>query len=142
MRDQYRKIQKLGGDVVLIGTGDLEYARAFVEDERVPYLVLVDDDAKAAAAASIRRVGLVGIFNPASLPGSLRAWRAGHRIGRSGPRIDQLGATFVVGPGAIVRYEHYDEHTADHAPMDEVLSALRQNGGAEKQSRRATQSKE
>jgi hypothetical protein len=38
--------------------------------------------------------------------------------------VTQLGATFVVGPGAQVRYEHLDEHSADHAPLDDVLEAL------------------
>ena len=36
----------------------------------------------------------------------------------------RLGATFVVGPGNVVRYEHLDELTSDHAPVDEVLGAL------------------
>jgi hypothetical protein len=38
--------------------------------------------------------------------------------------VTQLGATFVMGPGEQVRYEHVDAHTADHAPLDQVLAAL------------------
>ena len=124
LRGEYAKIQSRGADVVLIGTGDLRYAHAFVADEQLPFLVLVDDAAEAARAASIRRAGLLGLFNPASFPGGIRAWRAGHRIGKSGPRVDQLGATFIVGPGPTVRYQHHDAHTADHAPMEAIFSAL------------------
>ncbi len=32
--------------------------------------------------------------------------------------MTQLGATFVIGPGEQVRYEHVDDHSADHAPLD------------------------
>ena len=39
-------------------------------------------------------------------------------------RVTQLGATFVLGPGDQVRYAHIDEHSADHASLDEVLAAL------------------
>ena len=124
LRGQYAAIQNRGADVALIGTGDLRYARAFVEDQHIPFPVLVDDAAEAAKAASIRRAGFLGMFNPASFPGGIRAWKAGHRIGKPGPRVDQLGATFVVGPGPAVRYEHYDVHTADHAPMEAIFSAL------------------
>jgi alkyl-hydroperoxide reductase/thiol specific antioxidant family protein len=124
LRGEYAAIKSRGADVVLIGTGDLRYARAFVADEQIPFPVLVDDDALAANAASIRRAGLLGMFNPASFPGGIRAWRAGHRIGKPGPRVDQLGATFVVGPGAFVRYQHYDAHTADHALMPAIIAAL------------------
>jgi hypothetical protein len=30
----------------------------------------------------------------------------------------------VVGPGEQIRYEHVDDHSADHAPIDDVLAAL------------------
>jgi hypothetical protein len=46
-------------------------------------------------------------------------------VKKSGKRVNQLGATFVLGPGSRVRYEHIDIHTADHAPLAEVLGALR-----------------
>ena len=110
--------------MVAIGTGDVAHARAFVEDEGIPYPVLVDGDARAARAARVARVGLFGLFHPASYAGTRRAWRAGHRIGRAGRRVNQLGATFVVGPGATLRYAHRDRHSADHAPIEDVLAAL------------------
>ena len=124
MRDAYDEIRALGGEVVAIGTGSADQARDFVERERIPYPVLSDDDGRAARSATIERVGMFRLFDPASFPGGIRAWRAGHRIGASGRRVDQLGATFVVLPGPRLRYEHRDAHTADHAPLAEVLAAL------------------
>ncbi len=35
-----------------------------------------------------------------------------------------FGATFVIGPGDVVRYTHIDRDSTDHAPLDEVLAAL------------------
>ena len=125
MRDEYPAVTAAGGDVVAIGTGDARYARAFVDDERIPFPVLVDDDGDAARAASVRKVGLAALLlDPRALRGGRRAYTSGYRIKKSGKRVNQLGATFVVGPGDAVRYEHLDAHTADHAPMDEVLAAL------------------
>ena len=123
MRDAHDEVRSGGADVVAIGTGDLRYAHAFVEDERIPFLVLVDDDARAARAASVRRATPWGLFDPRSFPGARRARRGGHRIRKSGKRVTQLGATFVVGPGSRLRYEHLDEHTADHAPVSDVIAA-------------------
>ena len=114
MRDEYSAVTAAGGDVVAIGTGDARYAQAFV-----------DDDGDAARAASVRKVGMAALLlDPRALRGGRRAYTSGHRIKKSGKRVNQLGATFVVGPGGAVRYEHLDAHTADHAPMDEVLAAL------------------
>ncbi len=108
----------------MVGTGDVRYARDFVAQERVPFPVLVDDDAEAASAAAVRRVGPFGLFHPASYGATVKAWRGGYRIYWPGKRVNQLGATFVIGPGGGVRYAHYDAHTADHAPIEDVLAAL------------------
>lgn len=124
MREHYDEITSRGGEVVAVGTGDERYAARFVEDTDVPFPVLVDDDGFAARYASVRRATPWGLFNPRSFPGSRRAHGAGFRVHKSGARVTQLGGTFVVGPGDVVRYEHVDEHTADHAPLDEVLAAL------------------
>ena len=124
MREHYDEITARGAEVVAIGTGDRRYAAGFVADERVPFPVLVDDHAEAARAAAVRRTTPWGLFNPRSFPGAWRARKAGFRVHKSGARVTQLGATFVVGPGDRVRYEHVDAHTDDHAPLDEVLAAL------------------
>ncbi|MGQ0804781.1 MAG: AhpC/TSA family protein [Actinomycetota bacterium] len=124
LRERYDEISGKGAEVVAVGTGDERYAARFVEDEKVPFPVLVDDDARAARAASVKRATPWGLFNPRSFPGARRARRAGHKVHKSGKRVTQLGATFVVGPGDRVGYEHVDAHTADHAPLDEVLGAL------------------
>lgn len=125
MRGRYQEIRERGADVVAVGTGDVAYARRFVEEESVPFPVLVDDDGAAARAASIRNVNFATLlFDPRSMRGARQAHRQGFRIKKSGKRVNQLGATFVVGPGRIVRYEHIDLHTADHAHVDEVLDAL------------------
>jgi len=124
LRDAYESIRARGAEVVAIGTGGVKHARAFVEDEGIPYPVLADDAARAATAASIERVGLFRLFHPDSFGGARRAYAAGHRIRASGKRVNQLGATFVMGPGPALHYEHRDAHTADHAPLSEVLAAL------------------
>jgi peroxiredoxin len=125
LREHYNEITAKGAGVVAVGTGDERYAQAFVAQETIPFPVLVDDDGEAARAAAVRRVPFVKlILDPRSMPGARRAHQAGFRVKKSGKRVTQLGATFVVGPGDAVRYEHVDVHSADHAPLAEVLAAL------------------
>lgn len=126
MRERYDEIRGRGTEVIAIGTGDERYAAAFVADEDVPFPVLVDDRADAARAAAVRGTTPWGLFNPRSFPGAWRARKAGYRVHKSGKRVTQLGATFVIGPGDQIRYEHVDAHTADHAPLADVLARLGQ----------------
>jgi len=108
--------------VVAIGTGDVRYARAFVDQEEIPFLVLVDDDGAAARAASVRKVNFFKLLGPGTWSATRKTWREGYRIHKSGKRVNQLGATFVIGPGPTVHYEHLDDDSTDHAPLDEVIS--------------------
>jgi len=126
LRDHYDEIRSAGAEIVAVGTGDQRYAKAFVDDERVSFPVLVDDAAEAAHAASVKKVNFATLlFDPRSMKGARQAHRDGYRVKKSGKRVNQLGATFVLGPGSTVHYEHVDIHTVDHAPLDEVLAAVR-----------------
>ena len=124
MRRSYPDITARGADVVAVGTGDVRYARSFVDDEDIPFVVLVDDAAEAARAASVQRANWLTLARPSSWAGSRRAWADGHRVHKSGKRVTQLGATFVVGPGSQVHYEHLDHDSSEHAPLDQVMAAL------------------
>lgn len=124
MRRAYSDITAHGADVVAVGTGDARYAKAFIAEEDVPFLVLLDEDGAAAAAASLREAGLWRLAGPANWAGALRTRRAGHRQHKIGKRVTQLGATFVAGPGNKLRYEHLERDPSDHAPIDDVLAAL------------------
>ena len=124
MRERYSEITERGAEVVAIGTGSQRYAASFVADEDVPFPVLVDDDADAANAASVQSVSFLGLFHPKTWAKSKETRAAGHKVHKAGKRVTQLGATFVIAPGDEVRYEHLDDDSTDHAPLDEVLAAL------------------
>jgi peroxiredoxin len=125
LRDQSNEIEAAGATIVAIGTGNQRYADGFVRETGAPFLVLVDDDAAAARAASVRTVGWFELLHPRTWRASLDTVRAGHRVHRAGARVNQLGATFVIGPGDDIRYEHIDADSTDHAPIPDVLESLR-----------------
>jgi hypothetical protein len=125
LRGRYEEIRAAGGDVVAIGTGDRRYARAFVADEAIPYPVLVDDAGVAATAALVRSSSFVGMLHPRTWAATRETWRRGYRIHAAGKRVTQLGATLVVAPGPRLAFQHLDADSTDHAPLDEVIAALR-----------------
>jgi peroxiredoxin len=125
LRERYDEIKSLGADVVAIGTGDQRYADAFVREEEIPFLVLVDDDATAARAASLRTLNWFQLLHPRTWKATRETSKRGHHVHKAGARVRQIGATFVIGAGDRVRYEHMDADSTDHAPIDDVLAALR-----------------
>ena len=124
LRDAYPQIKAAGGGVIAIGTGNQMYAAAFIEELSVPFTVLIDDAGEAAEAASLRKMKPWVLLNPLLWKESFDAFRDGYRQKKPGKRPMQLGAVFVVGPGNDLRYEHLEADPADHAPIEQVLSAL------------------
>ena len=124
MRRHEEEIESAGARIVAVGTGDARYARAFIDDEEIDFPVLLDEDGEAAEIASLRNGRWYELAGPKTAAGVLKATAAGKRQHRIGKRPKQLGATFVVGPGDMVRYEHMDGDVSDHAPFEEILAAL------------------
>ena len=126
LRDAYSDITATGADVIAIGTGNIMYAKAFVDEEKVPFAVLVDDDGTAAEAASVKGGAkvLAKLFSPSVLSAGKRARKAGHSQHKVGKRGLQLGATFVLAPGDKLLYSHLDNDVGDHAPLTDVMAAL------------------
>jgi hypothetical protein len=114
-----------GAEVTAIGTGGKRYALAFIEEERVPFPVLLDSDGEAAEVVGTKTLGLASVVRPKAAIAAGRSLVGGHRQGTPGKRPLQLGATLVIGPGDELLYSDFEDFAGDHAPLDEVLSALR-----------------
>jgi peroxiredoxin len=125
LRDQRDEIQAAGADIVAIGTGDRAYAERFVDDTGITFRVLLDDDARAARAATVTTTSWFGLLHPRTWRATRATSKRGYHVHKAGTRVKQLGATFVLGAGDRVRYEHIDTDSTDHAPVDEVVAALR-----------------
>lgn len=110
--------------VTAIGTGGKRYARSFIEDERVPFPVLLDEDGAAADIVGTKTLGVGTMLKPSAYVAGLRSVTRGHRQHKTGRRPTQLGATLVIGPGDQLLYEDYEDHAGDHADIDDVLAAL------------------
>jgi peroxiredoxin len=124
LRDHHDEIRARGADVVAIGTGNPMYAKDFIEQFSIPFLVLIDADAAAARAASVKRGSKRDLIGPgAILRGAARFFKGG-RQGKPGARISQLGATFVIAPGGRILFEHLAATSDDNAPVEDAIAAL------------------
>jgi peroxiredoxin len=124
LRDHYEEIRSRGAELVAIGTGGPRYAAAFVDEEKITFPVLLDEQAEAAHIVGAKHQPAWRVLDRASMKVATRAFAQGRRQHKTGKRPLQLGATFVIGPGNVVRYEHLDRFFADHAPIKDVFAAL------------------
>lgn len=127
VRERYEELRQAGADVTAIGTGGRRYAEAFIEDEAVPFDVLLDEDGTAARLVEVRSMSMATFARPAAYAAPVRSVIRGHRQRKTGRRPLQLGATVVMAPPNQVVYVDREDYAGDHADLDEVLAAIRSN---------------
>lgn len=114
----------MGADVTAIGTGGRRYAEAFIEDERVPFRVVLDTEGVAAGIAGTNTVGVGTLLKPSAYAAAIRWAVSGQRQHKTGKRPLQLGATLVIAPGDRLLYADFEDFAGDHADLDEVMAVL------------------
>ena len=124
MRDHETEFRARGASLAAIGLGDLAYARAFRDEFAIAFPLLVDVEREAYRAAELKSATLRHLLRQDNFVTRRRARAAGHRQGRTGQNIFQLGGSFVFGPGDVDRYAHLSETFGDNAPVSALLTAL------------------
>jgi hypothetical protein len=124
LRGHEAEFQTRGARLAAIGLGDLSYARAFRDEARITFPLLIDADRQAYRAAELRSASLLHLFRRDNAAGRRRARSSGHRQGRPGPNPFQLGGSFLFGPGDVDRYAHVSATFSDTAPVSALLAAL------------------
>lgn len=111
--------------VVAVGTGGKRYAKAFIEDERVPFEVLLDEDGAAADIVGTKHFSAATLLRPGQWIAGARSVAGGNIQHKTGRRPMQLGATLVIGPGDELLYADFEDYAGDHADLDEAIAVLR-----------------
>lgn len=124
LRDHEAEFRARGARVAAVGLGDLAYARAFRDETGIAFPLLVDAERDAYRAAELRSATFRHLFRRDNFAARRRARAAGHRQGRTGQNVFQLGGSFVFGPGDVDRYGHVSETFGDNAQVSALLAAL------------------
>jgi peroxiredoxin len=124
LRDAYDEIRATGARLVVIGNGQPWQAKAFRQDEQIPFELWVDPDMRAYRAAGLRR-GWTKALSHRSLAHAVRALRGGYRQTKVEGDPWQLGGAFVITPAGAMVYEQVSREAGDHAAVPDLLAALR-----------------
>jgi peroxiredoxin len=116
------RVRSLGAELVLIGHGTVEQARAF-RDEAGPLPVFTDPTRQAYCAMNMRR-GRRSVMTVGVLRRALRAWRLGFRQSRVAGDPFQQGGVVIVDPTGLERYRFISREAGLHPRPADILAAL------------------
>lgn len=128
LRNSNAAVEQAGARLVAVGTGGREYAKAFVTERKIPYLVLVDKQLETHDIIGIKSGGKLLIAKPNTLVATAKALAAGERQGKNGPNPFLFGAAHVIAAGGTLRYAWLSDDYQDNAPVDELIAAALEAG--------------
>lgn len=124
MHREQGRIRKKGAELVFVGNGSRQQARAFREEFAIASPVYVDPERRAYAALGMKRRALGPRAVLATARNSLRALRAGFRQTDVQGDAWQLGGVLVLRPGGVVAYRYLSAAAGDHPPVDDLVAAI------------------
>lgn len=119
-----KRIEDAGAALHVIGNGPPLFMAGFRETTGYDGPLYTDPSLAVYRALELRR-GAFTIVNPRAAWNAVRALRGGFRQGRTQGDATQQGGLLVVGTDGAIRYRHADRVAGDHAPLRDVLAALR-----------------
>jgi hypothetical protein len=125
LRAREADIRAAGANLAAIGLGDRAYARAFRDEQRITFPLLVDEKREAYRAAGLKAASLLHLLRRDNARARTRAREAGHVQTKLGKNPFQLGGSFVFGPNDNVLFTHVSRTFGDNAPVESLLGALR-----------------
>ncbi len=123
LEQAHAEIRAHGGEVVVVGCGLPEHIAGFREATGYDGHLFTDPSLRAFNAAGLAS-GWGRTLHPRTILKGVRAFAAGFRQGARRGNPAQQGGTFVVGPGARVRFEWRDRFAGDHPDLRDVLVAV------------------
>ncbi len=124
MRDAKDEIEAQGAKLIIIGSGLPMHAEGFADKYALKDTVFTDPKLGLYKVFGMTR-GVGKTLGFGALKSGLRAYKEGHR--QKGTQGDpwQQGGTLVVNTKGELTYEYISKEAGDHAPMSQVLAALK-----------------
>lgn len=122
MRQHEQKLFELGIDVAVV-TFDANFmAKAYVEQTKLRWPLLLDCDRSQYRAYQMDRATAWSIYGPASVWHYLKLLAQGRRLRWPGSDTRQLGGDVLIDPSGIVKFHFVSTSPHDRPPPESILS--------------------
>jgi len=114
------------GVAVLVVTFEAGFlARAYIEDTRLAWPLVVDESRALYAAYGMLRGRAWDIWGPATWLAYARSLARGGALRRATGDVSQLGGDVLIDPDGIVRVHHVGSGPADRPSVQSLLAVVR-----------------
>ena len=125
LRQHEAALEELGVAVLIVTFEAGSLARAYVEDTRLPWPLVVDESRALYAAYGMLRGRAWDIWGPATWLAYARSLARGGALRRATGDVSQLGGDVLIDPEGLVRVHHAGRGPADRPPVASLLAVVR-----------------
>ena len=122
----FSRFTEAGIVVTAIGQGTPDATAAFIEQMRIPFVVMSDPHRKAYGAFGSIRGGARSFLSPTTIGSFMKSVLRGARFGRVVGDPRHLGGTFLIDRQGIIHYAKRPERAGDYPTTDQLLSLARE----------------
>ncbi|MEM1177872.1 MAG: peroxiredoxin-like family protein [Acidobacteriota bacterium] len=123
LRDVVPQIREKGAELIVIGNGTPDQAKAFAEERDLDFPLLTDPGRRTYKAAGFRR-DIKSTFNLGILKNAKKTLSSGHRQGKVEGDPWQQGGAFVIAPGDEVLFRYVSGAAGDHPDPRDLVASL------------------
>jgi peroxiredoxin len=125
--EDHDDIRSAGGEVVAVFQYEASDTEEFCRERGAPFECLGDKDLDAYYAVGLGKGSLMQYLGPQMIKDTLKAATEGHLVGSpKGGDVSLNPGTFVVARDGRVMLAHYNADSADNAPSEDVIEAVRE----------------
>jgi len=121
LRDVAHQFKSRGVNIVVIGNGTVEQARAFHSSQPLPFPLYTDPSLRSYRAAEFHR-GVGGVLKPKVVLHAMKAMSQGFRQTKTLGDPMQNGGVLLIGKGGQLRYRYASQEAGDHPDLTPLLS--------------------
>jgi hypothetical protein len=128
LRQQYRQVKALGGEVIAVSFEPPERVTQLADQMQLPFLVLSDPERKTYDAYRLGSGSWLRIFSPGTVWTYLKHFAVGgkydQRYSRKSSDWKQLGGDFILDANGSVTFEHHSTAPSDRPQVSQLVRML------------------
>jgi alkyl hydroperoxide reductase subunit AhpC len=128
LRQREAALEGLGVAVLVVTFEAGFLARAYVENTRLAWPLVMDESRALYAAYGMLRGRAWDIWGPATWLAYARSLARGGALRRATGDVSQLGGDVLIDPDGIVRVHHVGSGPADRPSVQSLLAVVRASG--------------
>lgn len=125
MRDRQAELAAIGADVLVVTFEAGPVAKAYMEEAKLPWPVVVDSDRSLYYAYGMKSARLIDLYGPRVIWTYLKLMFRGGRVRWPTGDTSQRGGDVIVDPAGTVRLHHVADGPAGRPPVEGLLEVIR-----------------